>query len=44
MVLPTTNWHLPSTSTSIKSCATADFSAVAEFSTSPEGNQGGEQK
>ena len=25
MVLPTTNWHLPSTSTSIKSCATADF-------------------
>ena len=38
MVLPTTNWHLPSTSASIKSWATADFS------TSPEGNQGGEQK
>ena len=38
MVLPATNWHLPSTSTSIKSCATADFQHPLK------GNQGGEQK
>ena len=40
MVVSTTNWHLPTTPTRIKSCA----AAAADFQHPLKGVQGGEQK